>query len=51
MTHLRTVTFTGVPTVSVPITTSAEGPPISVQAVAAPGRDEPEVRPTTALEA
>lgn len=39
MAHCRAVTLLGAPAVAVPVATSAEGLPISVQVVAAPGRD------------
>lgn len=40
MAHCRAVTMTGAPAVSVPVATSAEGLPLSVQVVAAPGRED-----------
>jgi amidase len=39
MAHCRAVTLTGCPAVSVPIASTHDGLPISVQVVAAPGRD------------
>jgi amidase len=39
MAHCRAVTLLGAPSVSVPVGVSAEGLPLSVQVVAAPGRD------------
>lgn len=40
MGHCRAVSLTGAPAVSVPVGLSAEGWPLSVQVVTAPGRDE-----------
>lgn len=39
MNHCRAVTLLGTPSVSVPVGLSAEGLPLSIQVVAAPGRD------------
>ncbi|GAA1850318.1 amidase [Pseudonocardia ailaonensis] len=50
MAHCRAVTLLGAPAVSVPVATSAEGLPISVQVVAAPGRDEVALRAAALLE-
>ena len=39
MNHCRAVTLTGAPAVSIPVGVSAQGLPLSVQVIAAPGRD------------
>lgn len=49
--HCRAVSLTGAPAVSVPIGTSAEGLPISVQVVAAPWADESALAVAAQLEA
>lgn len=50
MVHLRAVTLTGAPVVSVPVGISAEGLPLSVQVVAAPWREDLALRVAAALE-
>lgn len=49
--HCRAVSLTGAPAVSVPIGTSAEGLPISVQVVASPWNDESALAVAAQLEA
>jgi len=50
MVHLRAVTLTGAPVVSVPVGVSAEGLALSVQVVAAPWREDLALRVAAALE-
>jgi amidase len=51
MAHCRAVSLTGAPSVSLPIGTSVEGLPLSVQVVAAPWNDEVALRVAAELEA